>query len=126
MACRVHAGHDAFMPRYPSFYVLGALAGCALWAVHAPLPFPLLALAITVSGFAGLALSLAYLYCFERRSLRRKLAALRRVSRRLVGRRAGPRVSSRRPVDATALVEWDAATGSTPAGVAPGGWSITP
>jgi hypothetical protein len=122
----VPAGHDACMPRYPSFYVLGALAGFAIRAVHAPPPFPLLAIVIMVSGCAGLALSLTYLYCFERWLLRVKLAALRRVFRRLLGRSARPRVSPRRPVDAAALVEWDAASGSASVGIAPGGWSITP
>jgi hypothetical protein len=113
------------MPRYPSFYLWGALAGCALFAAHAPPPFPLLAVVIMVSGFAGLALSLTYLYYFERRALRLKQAGLRRVARRLCGQRARPRVPPRHPVDAPALVEWDAASAATPVGVAPGGWSVT-
>ena len=105
MAGGACARHHAGMPRFPSFYLFGALAGCALSAVHAPPPFPLLALVVMVSGFAGLALSLTYLYCFERRALRVKLAGLRRVARRLSGRGARPRVPARHLP-----------------GVAPGGW----
>ena len=119
------ARDDASMPRFPGFYLWGALAGCALWAAHAPPPFPLLAVVIMVSGFAGLALSLTYLYSFERRALRAKFASLRRIARRLSGRGARPHMPPARPVDAPTLMEWDAASTTTPTGVAPGGWSVT-
>jgi hypothetical protein len=126
MARSAAVGDDAGMPRYPSFYLLGALAGCAIWAVHAPPPFPLLAYIIMVSGGGGLVLSLTYLYCFERWTLRRKQALLRRIARRLTGAHARKRTSLSRPVDAPALIEWEAASASTPVGVAPGGLSVGP
>jgi hypothetical protein len=72
------------MPRYPSFFFLGALAGCAIWLLHAPTPFPALALIAMVSGTLGFVLSIVYLRSFEPWQWRVKLAALRRAQRAIV------------------------------------------
>src|SRR6266511_4249997 len=49
------------MPRCPSFYLLGALAGLVLWLIEAPPPFPFFGLTAMVAGALGLVLSLAYI-----------------------------------------------------------------
>ena len=119
------------MHRYPTFYLWGALAGCALWVVHAPTPFPLLAAILVASGGAGCALSLTYLYCYEHWEWRVKAAALRRFVRTLTAwprrmrmpRRFFARLQSDRPV----MLESDAAAaGMTPVGLAIGTWTIAP
>jgi hypothetical protein len=73
----------AGMPQYPSFYLLGALAGLGVWLIGAPVPFPFLGMTALVSGALGLVLSLTYIASFERRRWHRMLATLRRASRKL-------------------------------------------
>ena len=116
------------MPRYPSFYLLGALAGVGLWLTNAPPPFPLLAAIVVIAGFAGLAVSLTYLYHFDRWQWRVKAAAVRRFVRAFSPRARSRRINlPRRPFDARAMLEWDAAAaGETQAGIAPGAWIVTP
>jgi hypothetical protein len=80
----------AAMPRYPSFFLLGALAGFAIWLLHAPTPFPLLAVVAMVSGTLGLLVSIVYLRSFEPWHWRVKLAALRRAQRAIVSLLEGP------------------------------------
>jgi hypothetical protein len=53
------------MARFPSFFLLGAVAGLALWLVGAPTPFPVLGLVALVSGACGFAVSLVYVACYE-------------------------------------------------------------
>ncbi len=53
------------MPRCPIFYLLGALAGLALWLVAAPTPFPFLGLTAMICGALGFVVSLAYIASFE-------------------------------------------------------------
>lgn len=71
------------MPRHPSFYLWGAIAGFALWLTHAPHPFPVLAVIVMVAGASGCATSLAYLYYFDHRRWDMKVAAGRRFVRAL-------------------------------------------
>jgi hypothetical protein len=73
------------MPRYPTFYLWGAIAGCALWMTHAPQPFPLLAVILMLAGGAGCVTSLAYLWYFEHWQWDIKAAAARRFVRTLRG-----------------------------------------
>ena len=130
MARARSARDDRFMPRYPSFYIWGALAGFALWLTHAPPPFPLLASIVMIAGIAGCATSLAYLYYFDRWQWRVKAAAMRRFGRVLsrgASMRSRAAVVPRRRFDAPAIAEWDAAAaGETPPGTAPGAWIVTP
>jgi hypothetical protein len=78
------------MARYPSFYLLGALAGFAIWLVHAPTPFPLLGIIAMASGTLGLLVSIAYLKSYEPWQWRVKLAAARRAGRTIAHVVEGP------------------------------------
>lgn len=78
------------MPRYPSFFLLGALAGFAIWLLRAPTPFPLLATIAMVSGTLGLLVSILYLRAFDPWQWRVKLAALRRAQRAIAHFLEGP------------------------------------
>lgn len=71
------------MPRHPSFYVLGAIAGFALWLTHPPPPIPVLAVIVMVAGASGCATSLDYLYYFDHWRWSVKVAAGRRFVRTL-------------------------------------------
>ncbi len=71
----------AGMPRYPSFYLLGALAGFVLWLIDAPPPFPFLGMTAMIAGGLGLVLSLTYLATYEPWQWRVKLVTLRRALR---------------------------------------------
>ncbi len=94
------------MARHPSFFVLGALAGLALWLVEAPTPFPFLGLTSLVCGALGFALSIAYIASFEPWRLRTGVASLRRAGR-WVGRTFGALAGDSAPpacrADVTAL-----------------------
>lgn len=120
--------HDHAMPRYPSFYLWGALAGFGLWLTHAPPPFSLLAGIVMIAGIAGLATSLTFLYCFDRWQWRVKAAAMRRFMRAFSPKARSRRINSpRRPFDTRAMLEWDAAAaGEKQVGLAPGAWILTP
>ena len=128
MARAGRARHDHDMPRYPSFYLLGALAGIGLWLAHAPPPFPFLAGIVVIAGVAGLAMSLTYLYCFDRWQWRVKAAAVRRFVRAFSPGARSRRINlPRRRFDTRAMLEWDAAAaGETQVGAAPGAWIVTP
>jgi hypothetical protein len=78
------------MPRFPSFYLLGALAGLALWRVGAPTPFPFLGLVALVSGACGFAVSLLYVARYDRARWRTIAEAWRRAmpARRVTASRA--------------------------------------
>ena len=78
------------MPRYPSFFLLGALAGFAIWLLHAPTPFPLLATIAMGSGTLGFIVSIVYLRSFAPWQWRVKLAALRRTQRAIASLLEGP------------------------------------
>ena len=69
------------MPRYPSFYLTGALAGLALIFVRAPGPIDALGAIVCASGLIGLALSIVWLRVYDRWLWRVKIAALRRFAR---------------------------------------------
>jgi len=87
----------AAMPRCPMFYLLGAVAGLALWLVEAPPPFPFLGLTAMVCGALGLLLSLIYIASFERWQWRSMLVAFRRAARtteRLLDRLDTPPMSA--------------------------------
>ncbi len=128
MARAGSARHDHAMPRYPSFYLWGALAGVGLWLTHAPPPFPLLAAIVTIAGVAGLAMSLTYLYFFDRWQWRVKAAAVRRFARAFSRGARSRRINlPRRRFDTRAMLEWDAAAaGETQVGIAPGAWIVIP
>ena len=97
MACIGLSAHRARMPSYPSFYLLGAIAGFVLWRLDAPPPFPFLGLVALACGGLGLLLSIAYVRAFEPWQWRVKLAALRRAWRAIA------HVFIARPMTASAL-----------------------